>query len=124
MKPQLVWLLAGFFLSLPFFAEQTEAQPAGALSEKLDAIVLPSVEFREANIKDVLHFLVEAARSYDPEKKGVNILLLDAENDTRLTLSLKQVSLHNILKYVSELASLSLDIEEQAVVLRKPKVRE
>ena len=121
MNKPIAWLLAGLFLALPTFVKTSEAQPAGTLAEKLEAIVLPSVEFREAHIKDVLNFLVDAARESDPDKTGVNIVLLDAENDARVTLSLRKISLHNVLKYVSELAGLSLDIEEQAVVLRKPK---
>lgn len=51
---------------------QTSAQK---LQEKMEKIVIPSIEFRQANITDVVNFLVEASIAGDPEKSGVNIIL-------------------------------------------------
>lgn len=51
---------------------QTSAQ---RLQEKMEKIIIPSIEFRQANINDVVNFLVEASISGDPERTGVNIIL-------------------------------------------------
>lgn len=51
---------------------QTSAQK---LQEKMEKIIIPSIEFRQANITDVVNFLVEASIAGDPEKTGVNIIL-------------------------------------------------
>ena len=45
------------------------------LQEKMKEIIIPAVEFRQANINDVVSFLVDASVAADPEKEGVNIIL-------------------------------------------------
>ncbi len=45
------------------------------LREKLMAITIPSVNFRQATISDVINFLREASEANDPQKVGVNIIL-------------------------------------------------
>lgn len=49
--------------------------PAQRLQEKMTRIMIPSIEFRQANIVDVVNFLVEASRAGDEEGTGVNIIL-------------------------------------------------
>ena len=48
---------------------------AQRLQEKMTRIMIPSIEFRQANIVDVVNFLVEASRAGDEEGTGVNIIL-------------------------------------------------
>ena len=60
-------------------AERGEGQ-ASALIEKMEKIIIPQIEFRQANINDVVDFLVKASiaedtTTDDPAKKGVNIIL-------------------------------------------------
>ena len=45
------------------------------LNEKMAKLIIPSVEFRQANINDVVNYLVDASIAADPEKEGVNIIL-------------------------------------------------
>jgi len=45
------------------------------LQEKMQKIIIPEVQFRQANINDVVNFLVEASIAADPEGEGVNIIL-------------------------------------------------
>ncbi len=45
------------------------------LQEKMKEIIIPAVEFRQANINDVISFLVDASVAADPAKEGVNIIL-------------------------------------------------
>lgn len=42
--------------------------------ELLRRIILPAVEFREANVADVVRFLVEASIAADPAKDGANLV--------------------------------------------------
>lgn len=49
--------------------------PSQRLQEKMTRIMIPSIEFRQANIVDVVNFLVEASRAGDEEGSGVNIIL-------------------------------------------------
>lgn len=61
--------------------ETADGQPVDSrvggdiLNDKMQKIIIPSVEFRQANINDVVTFLVEASIAADPEKEGVNIIL-------------------------------------------------
>ncbi len=48
---------------------------ADLLTERLKTIMIPSIEFRNANIHDVINFLVEASIASDEEKTGANIIL-------------------------------------------------
>ena len=52
--------------------------------DKMKAIMIPEIEFRQANINDVIDFLQEASRDFDtetdPNKKGVNIILNIGDN--------------------------------------------
>ncbi|MGI5870291.1 MAG: hypothetical protein ACOX9C_12725, partial [Kiritimatiellia bacterium] len=52
--------------------------------EKMKSITIPEIDFRQANITDIVNFLTEASREFDkqdlpPEQRGINIVLkLDA----------------------------------------------
>lgn len=48
---------------------------AQRLQEKMSKIIIPSIEFRAANIADVINFLVEVSVKEDEEGTGVNIIL-------------------------------------------------
>ena len=53
-----------------------DSKPAAVrLQDKMKNIIIPAVEFRQANINDVVSFLVEASIAADTEKEGVNIIL-------------------------------------------------
>ena len=57
--------------------------------DKMKAIMIPEIEFRQANINDVIDFLQQASRMYDkekdPNKKGVNIILNIGDNSASST---------------------------------------
>ena len=53
-----------------------DSKPASQrLQDKMQTIIIPAVEFRQANINDVVNFLVEASIAADKEGEGVNIIL-------------------------------------------------
>ena len=57
-------------------ASGVDSKPAAVrLQDKMKSIIIPAVEFRQANINDVVNFLVEASIAADSEKEGVNIIL-------------------------------------------------
>ena len=54
--------------------------PEEMTADKMRGIEIPSINFRQANINDVVDFLQQASRDYDdpqlpPEKRGVNLIL-------------------------------------------------
>ncbi len=49
--------------------------PSRQLQEKMQSLIIPRIEFRQANIRDVVSFLRDASEAVDPDGEGVNIIL-------------------------------------------------
>lgn len=104
-----------------------EAEPA-AIREKLEQLILPEIEFEEATTTQVVAFLKRRSRELDPDKKGINILLLRAPKagtgasksvaDTRLmTMSMKDIPIGELIRYVCLEVGLKYRVEQHAVVI-------
>ncbi len=96
------------------------------LVQKMQAITIPSLDFMQADIEDALEFLVKAARQFDPDGKGVKIILQidrDAvESVPPITLSVKNINLQNAINYVTALSGLIYRIDENVVMItQKPQ---
>ena len=114
---------------------------------KMKAIKIPEVDFRQANIRDVIQFLQDASVEYDPEpdpakKTGVNIILnlggarpgagappgggLGGEPGVvepgvaeapPITFTARYISLLEALKIVTDVAGLKYRIEGSVVII-------
>jgi hypothetical protein len=96
--------------------------------QAMKRIIIPGVEFNQTSIRDVVSFLMEAALTNDPEKKGVNIVLQGAINDGctndadqmychNVTLSARYISLYNALRIATSVMGLKCRIKGSQVVL-------
>lgn len=96
----------------------TVSQVAPESVARCRAIVLPKVEFRDAQLTDVVQFLQQASVANDPGRKGINIVLdLKDLKPATLTLALRDIPLSEALRYVAELCGLRVKYEPQAVVI-------
>ena len=94
------------------------AQPS-ALDKKLDSIKIDEVNFQQT-IADAVQFLYAAAKTNDPDKVGVNIVLADKENNAKISMSASgNMSLRYALSSVAEIGGLTIDATGSDVVLRK-----
>lgn len=112
-------------LALPFQSVRPQEAQNGAdqvksLQEKLDHIVIPKIEFKHATVSEAIGVLHKASVDFDttekdPSRKGVNIVLkLELPSatggvspaDTKIDLSLANVTLSKALKSVADLAGL------------------
>lgn len=93
-----------------------------AVLARLEKIIIPEIELRDASLSDALAFLREKARVFDPEKKGVNLVHIPAEGapEPLITVSFKEIPLTEALKYLAALSGLEVDFGDPAVVLRSP----
>jgi|GEM_PF-699146 len=108
----------------PVFAKSATApsvlNPSGKLDELVipapaSKIIIPSVEFRDATLTECIDFIRTKARDFDPDKKGVNILVKPGgDASARITLSLKDVPLSEALRYCAELANHKLTSDAQS----------
>ena len=96
------------------------------INRKLDEIIIPRVDFRDATIREALDFLKQRAialdtTEQDPSRRGINVILKVAadspEADSRITLSLNDIPLRAAIDYVAKAANLKLKIEPYAVAV-------
>jgi hypothetical protein len=112
------------FTTVLCLAQSNVTVRAVSVATKLNSTIIPEIDFRQADIRDIVVFLSEASRQYDSthlpkDLRGVNIVLMDVNNTSKLTLSLRNVSLKSVLALVAEAAGLSIDVQGEAVLLRK-----
>jgi hypothetical protein len=86
------------------------------LTTKLQTIILPSVEFRDATLVEAVEFIRAKSREHDPDKKGVNILI-KGDGTAKITLSLKNVPVSEALRYCAELSDHKLTSDAQSFLL-------
>jgi general secretion pathway protein D len=105
---------------------QISSRNTQLITDKLDSIKIPRIDFTDSSIREALDFIKKRARELDesesdPDKKGVNIVLkLPPDADASaypITLALDDVPLRAALEYVTQAASLKIKIEPYAVVV-------
>ena len=105
---------------------QIDTRGTASINRKLDEIIIPKIDFRDATVREALDFIKQRAASLDnveqdPAKKGINIVLKlgpDAlESGSRITLSLTDVPLRAAIDYVARAANLKLKVEPYSVVV-------
>jgi general secretion pathway protein D len=120
-----------FDTGLATIIEQPEIDLAGtaAVNRKLDNIIIPSLEFSDATVREAVDFIKRRAFELDtsepdPSRRGVNIVLvLDREAEAagivpRISFpEITQVSLRFALEQVVGPASLKLKVEPYAVAI-------
>jgi len=123
----------------PDFAAQTvnetAAEPEGGnigkIQRKLERIIIPKLEFKEATLREAVDFLKKKSVELDTQspfgERGVNIVLkldenpaipgLTNEQEGRITVSLSNVPLVEALRYVTGLANLKFKVEPYGVAV-------
>lgn len=123
---------------------------AAAIEERLKQIIVPSIEFREARLSDILRFLSEASHNGrdEPCVNFVSLGLLSttdipsapaeqpfdefwdghdgyprqpATAEPLVTLSLRRISLYDALVIICQVADLSFRINERGVIFITPQ---
>lgn len=90
-----------------------------SIVDKLRNYRMPKVEFQQATIVEILELLRLRSRDLDPQGKGVDFVLNvpDDSRQRQITLTLTDVPLEEVLRYVCEAASVTYRIEEHAVMI-------
>ncbi|HEY6676626.1 MAG TPA: Amuc_1098 family type IV pilus outer membrane protein [Terrimicrobium sp.] len=105
---------------------QIDTRGTSLINRKLDEIIVPRVDFRDATIREALDFLKQRSVALDttdedPTRRGINIVLKvpadSPEADARITLSLNDIPLRAAIDYVAKAANLKLKIEPYAVAV-------
>lgn len=98
--------------------------PTVYLSQKMQNIIFPQVQFAGASIDEAVEFLRVKSRDLDVTetdlaRKGVNIILKAGDNPSTasISLDLKDVPMIEALRYVTELAGMKFKVEPFAVLI-------
>lgn len=95
-----------------------------AVQKRMQEIIIPKVEFVEANVTDVVKFLSKVAEAADrqegkKEPAVINFILnLRGRKDVpTVTLTAREVSLQTVLRVVTEITGLRYYIEDNVVMI-------
>ena len=98
--------------------------PGAYLSEKMNKIIFPTVQFQGVTIDEAIEYLRVKSRDLDTFSdagavKGVNIILRQGEapSNASISLDLKDVPMSEALRYVTELAQMKYKVEAHAVLV-------
>lgn len=103
-----------------------DTRGTASLNRKLEEIRIPSINFREATVREALNYIKLRAEQLDTQepdsaKRGINIVLkpdpANQDASTRITLSLTDVPLGEALKYIATAANLKIKVEPYAVAV-------
>jgi general secretion pathway protein D len=105
---------------------QLDARGTSAINRKLDDLILPTVNFSDATIREALNQLKRLAAAADkdeadPNRKGVNIVLKlskeQEESTLPLSLTLSDIPLREAIRYVASAANLKVKVDPYSVVV-------
>lgn len=89
------------------------------IDRKLRQLVLPRVEFAGASLDEVLEYFRVSSRNVDPEGKGISFVVNvdDATKNRTLVLSLQNLPMEELLRYVTQMTGTSYRVDDHAVII-------
>lgn len=92
------------------------------LTEKLNRIIIPSVNFTEVELGKVVNTLSAISEQFDSTGigvKGVNLVLIDPDrSNPTVNITLRNLSLKRILDFIADSVGFQYEVEADAVVMR------
>ncbi|OGV55972.1 MAG: hypothetical protein A2017_07855 [Lentisphaerae bacterium GWF2_44_16] len=93
------------------------------MEEKLRKIIVPEVNFEDADIVSVVKYLSELSAKLSGDGQKVNIVVAqspeDKKNKILVTLALTNIPLYDVLNYMAMLTGMTMRVDEYAVILKK-----
>lgn len=97
--------------------EEIELRGSGTAKARADQIIFSTVEFMDAALSDVVAFVQTKSAAVDPSKKGVKITIPPGlVEKATCTLSLRRVSVSEVLRYAAGLMELKLAADDQGFI--------
>lgn len=111
----------GWQLPRVYARERREEGPVDVseVLKKLQAIQIPRISFQNASLSRAIDTLSELSVEYDPEREGVNIVLIDTGGrDPEVNITLRNLSLDKMLDLIVRQVNFQFDIEGSVVAVR------
>jgi hypothetical protein len=97
--------------------EKSGASLEGALRK----ILIPTVDFRDATVREAVAFVSQKVRELSGGKQSVNVVWMVSPEQTasaRVTLSLRNVPASEVLRYIGESSNLQFSYDALAVKIK------
>jgi hypothetical protein len=91
---------------------------ARALALKLKSMVVDKIDFDRLDIADVLQFLAAKSKQLDPDKTGINFVLVDPSVHRAVTMKLENVPMDSVLDLIGQQTGLRFSVDPYAVTCR------
>jgi len=93
--------------------------PAVGIEGKIRSIIIPKADFQDASVRDAITYVSQQVKSLSGGKQTMNIVwLIPADHPGRVTLSLQNIPASELMKYIAEAGSLTLDYDAYAVKVK------
>ena len=100
-------------------------EASAAIGRKLNDLIFPQVEFKAASLNDVVAYLRSKSRELDADGVGVNLTIgIDIPNKAEISMSVKNVSLRDLLGYVTALSNTSYSVSAAGVLIHSVQKEE
>ena len=95
------------------------ASPSYNLEKKLQGTIIPTIDFSGADLETIRRALISLSRQFDPEMSqggGINFVVSSDITEVQpVTLRLKQTSLAEVVRYISQIAGVKARITDIGV---------
>ena len=91
---------------------------ARALALKLKSMVVDKIDFDHLDIADVLQFLAARSKQLEPDKTGINFVLVDPTVHRTVTMKLENVPMDSVLDLIGQQTGLRFSVDPYAVTCR------
>jgi len=98
----------------------------GSIEDKLNSIIIPKIDFRDATTREAIDYLRQQSiqldtAEADPSRRGVKITIAsDIPRGQRITLSLTNIPLIHALMYICQLGGGKLTVNADGVAIAAP----
>jgi hypothetical protein len=99
--------------------EEKNKGGAPAMEKQLSTVIIPKVEFRDASLREALEFLRKKVTEITDGKQAVNFVVqVPEENAAKVTVSLTNIPVTEVLRYMGGLAGVTFTYDQYAIVVR------
>ncbi len=101
----------------PFEECLPQYRPSHPMLEKISSLIVPKIQLSEMPLSRALELLSELSVEIDPDKRGINMVLIDPQGlNPLVSLSLRHCSLQKILNFLSKCSQFAYEAHEDTLV--------
>jgi len=110
-------VLVGADVSEATVAADSDQQAIEQVVARLKAITIPTLDFADADIGEVVRFFAETSRGQGGEDVDILVVGMESASGGNITISISDASLYEALQYVVEMAALKFQIKPGLVIV-------